>query len=106
MNLTSLSLAELRDLQEQLMRELKKREQEEIAKAREQILAIARSVGMPIEVLIGSRDQTNTSTALGKVAVRYRHPSNASLEWTGRGKQPKWIREWVASGRTLEELRV
>ncbi|WP_230414471.1 H-NS histone family protein [Collimonas silvisoli] len=41
-----------------------------------------------------------------KVAVRYRHPSDASLQWTGRGRQPKWVQEWVSAGKALEELRV
>jgi DNA-binding protein H-NS len=40
------------------------------------------------------------------VAVRYRHPDNASQQWTGRGRQPKWVKEWVEGGKSLDKLRV
>ncbi|WP_348235634.1 H-NS histone family protein, partial [Salmonella enterica] len=71
--------------------EMKKREHQEDAKAREQILAIAQSVGVPLKDLLAA-----TSRGKGtSVAVRYRHPDNASQQWTGRGRQPKWVKEWV-----------
>jgi DNA-binding protein H-NS len=38
--------------------------------------------------------------------VRYRHPDNADNQWTGRGRQPKWVKEWVESGKSLDKLRV
>jgi hypothetical protein len=37
---------------------------------------------------------------------RYRHPDNASQQWTGRGRQPKWVKEWVEGGKSLDKLRV
>lgn len=37
--------------------------------------------------------------------VRYVHPENADLTWTGRGRQPKWVTGWLASeSNTLEML--
>ena len=44
--------------------------------------------------------------ATGKVKVKYRHPENAALEWTGRGRQPKWVAEWVAKGGKMESITV
>jgi DNA-binding protein H-NS len=26
------------------------------------------------------------------------------MTWTGRGKQPAWVQEWLAAGNGLEEL--
>ncbi|MBA4095048.1 MAG: histidinol phosphate phosphatase, partial [Candidatus Accumulibacter sp.] len=26
--------------------------------------------------------------------------------WTGRGRQPKWVKEWVEGGKSLDKLRV
>jgi len=43
--------------------------------------------------------------------VRKRRPSSvrysdaAGRSWTGRGPQPRWLREAVAGGKTLEEMR-
>lgn len=101
MDLSNMSLGDLRNLQEQIKQEMKKREQQEVQKAREQILAIAQSVGVPLKDLI-----TTSRGKAGSVAVRYRHPDNANQQWTGRGRQPKWVKEWVEGGKSLDKLRV
>jgi hypothetical protein len=36
----------------------------------------------------------------------YSHPEEPSLTWTGRGRKPKWVEAWIASGRTLDQLQV
>jgi DNA-binding protein H-NS len=101
MDLSNVSLGDLRNLQEQVKQEMKKREQQEVQKAREQILAIAQSVGVPLKDLM-----TANRAKTGSVAVRYRHPDNAEQQWTGRGRQPKWVKEWVEGGKSLDKLRV
>ena len=105
MDLSGLSVAQLRVLQEEVKQALKNREHEELAKAREQILAIAQNAGMSLKDLLG-QSRTKSSATKAKVAVRYRHHANASLQWTGRGRQPKWVQEWVASGSSLDALHV
>ena len=40
------------------------------------------------------------------VAVRYRHPDDANLQWTGRGRQPKWVVEALGKGKSLDDLRI
>lgn len=106
MNLSALSSTDLRALQEQVKQELKKREQQDLAKAREQIMAIAQSVGVPLKELMSVQARPVKTGTAGKVAVRYRHPADAALQWTGRGRQPKWVQEWLASGKTLDPLKV
>lgn len=106
MNLSGLSLADLRALQEQIKQEVKKREQQDLVKAREQIMAIAQSVGIPLKELMGSQTRAAKTGAVVKVAVRYRHPADASLQWTGRGRQPKWVQDWLTSGQSLDALKV
>jgi len=81
---------------------MKKREYSDLAKAREQILAIAQGVGVPLKDLIAGGVRAKTGT----VAVRYRHPDDASQQWTGRGRQPKWVAAWVAGGQSIDLLRV
>lgn len=39
-------------------------------------------------------------------SVQYRHPEEPSLEWTGRGRKPRWVEFFLASGRTLEDLKI
>jgi DNA-binding protein H-NS len=102
MNLSDLSLTELQSLENKIAQEIKKRQKEKIAKAREQIMSIAQSTGLPLKDLINAPTRGKGL----KVAVQYRHPSDTSLQWTGRGHQPVWVREWIASGKTLDALRV
>lgn len=102
MELSKLSAAELRTLQEQVKKELRKRETEEVAKAREQIIAIAQKAGLSLKELIG----TGVRAKNGPAPVRYRHPSDSSLHWAGRGRQPKWVKEWLDSGKSIDDLRV
>ena len=99
MDLSKLSSSDLRSLQDQVRQELKQREHEEVAKAREQIFAIAQSVGIPLKDLIAIQPRVKA-----KVAMRFRHPSDASLQWSGRGRQPRWIKEWLAAGHVLDAL--
>lgn len=106
-DLSKLSVAELRALQDEVKLALKEREQEEQSKAREQILAIAQSAGISLKELLGGSPRgAGKGGKGGKVAVQYRHPSNASQQWTGRGRQPAWVRDWVKSGKSLDDLRV
>ena len=37
--------------------------------------------------------------------IPYRHPDNADLCWTGRGRKPKWVENWITQGGTLEDLK-
>lgn len=103
MDLSNMSLGDLRNLQEQIKQEMKKREVQEVQKAREQILAIAQSVGVPLKDLMASAGRGSKG---GTVAVRYRHPDDSNLQWTGRGRQPKWVKEWVEGGKSIDDLRV
>jgi DNA-binding protein H-NS len=102
-DLSSLSFADLRALQEQIKVELKSREAQELKKARDQILAIAQSVGLPLEELIAKGGKKG---ATGPAPVKFKHPEDPSKQWTGRGRQPKWIKEWTDSGKSEDALRV
>lgn len=36
--------------------------------------------------------------------VKYRHPDNSDLTWSGRGKKPEWVLDWVKKGGPLDDL--
>jgi hypothetical protein len=42
----------------------------------------------------------------GRPEVRYRNPDDPRMAWTGRGKPPRWVSDWVQGGKPLEALRV
>ncbi|WP_254431942.1 H-NS histone family protein [Azonexus fungiphilus] len=105
MDLSTLSLVELRELQEKIPAELKRRESAEKANVLNEVRAFAKARGFAIEDLIGKETKVKVASG-GKVKVKYRHPQNAELEWTGRGRKPKWVEAWLAEGASLDALLV
>ena len=103
MNLENFSVAELRELQDKVKKQLKIKELKDINNARAQILEIAQRSGVSLKDLVGNG-------ALAKVrqtvAVKFRHPTDPTLQWSGRGRQPKWVKEWVESGKKIEEAGI
>lgn len=88
--------------------ERSKRE-EKLTRVRAKMTALANAEGLELEEILGvapKRVQKNIGTG-AKVPAKYQHPKDFSLQWTGRGRQPKWLVEYLASGRkTLNSLLI
>jgi DNA-binding protein H-NS len=102
-NLSKYSITQLRALEVQVIEELKTRHFLSIRNAREQILHIAQSAGLSEKDLraIKVPKMSKQST----VVVKYRNPSDSTQQWSGRGRQPAWVKAWIASGKNLEEAK-
>ncbi len=44
--------------------------------------------------------------AASKADIKYRHPKDRSLTWSGRGRPSKWLADLVAQGHKREEFAV
>nr|MBL8410753.1 H-NS histone family protein [Dechloromonas sp.] len=105
MDLSTLSVLQLRELQQQIPAELKRREAQDKINILNEVRAFAKARGYAIEDLLGKEAKVKPVAAT-KVKVKYRHPENAELEWTGRGRKPKWVESWLANGGSLDNLLV
>jgi len=105
-DLSSYNLAELKGLLHDIDKVIKLRQQQEVKSAREQILKIAQSSGVSIEELLAGTGKKPNASKGQKLQAQYRDPLDAARTWSGRGRQPKWVGEALASGKTLDDLRM
>lgn len=105
MDISHLSIAQLKELQAKIPAEITKRQTEDRQKVLEQMTALATSHGFSLEELLGKKGGAKKGSGK-KVAAKYRHPSQPELTWTGRGRKPVWVSDWLASGKTIESLAV
>jgi DNA-binding protein H-NS len=100
MNLSSYTYEQLQELSAAVDAEIKRRERDEKAKARAQILELAKLHGLSID------DVFAKAASKKPVAAKYQNPNDASQTWSGRGRQPAWVAQQLAAGKTLESLEI
>ena len=108
MKLENLTVAELRQLLQDLPAEIRRREATERKAVVAEMRALATARGFDFEELLaGSTASPAPAKHVRKpVPVKFRHPKDSSLTWTGRGRKPTWVVQWLASGQPLTALVV
>lgn len=102
MDLSQVSTADLKKTLARIPKEIERRQQAEKAQLLQEMEALARARGFITlgEVIDGYKKIEGTP-----LPIKYRHPSNEKLTWTGRGRQPKWIQDFVQGGGNLDALK-
>ncbi len=73
-------------------------------KKREAVAAVeakARELGFSLSEFA---DTTKSGKAVNP--PKYMHPENSEKTWTGRGRQPAWVKDHVDAGRPLANLLI
>jgi len=100
--LKSISIDELWNLHEQVTSTLVRRIAEEKAKLEERLRILDGADNSN-----GSKFGRNrTRRPYPKVLPKYQNPRNPAERWSGRGKQPHWVRAQLKAGKKLEHLRI
>jgi DNA-binding protein H-NS len=102
-NLAELDENELAVMIESAQRLLRDRQDGKRKEGIVKIKEIAASIGVTVEITEPGRSLVRKG---GKVAVKYQNPANPIDKWTGRGMKPKWLREMIEQGRSLEEFAI
>jgi DNA-binding protein H-NS len=102
--LSKYSLSQLRTLEAQIVEELKKRHFLGVSQAREQILHIARAAGLSVNELLAGKGSKKGQSEPQE--AKFRHPDDSTKQWSGRGRQPGWIKDWLAAGKSLDDTKV
>lgn len=105
MNISTLSLDQLKELQQQIPVEIKRREKEVKEKLLEELKTLAVSRGFSLEQLLKG-EAAESKTKVKTVKPKYCNPNNAEQTWTGRGRKPQWVLDQLAQGKTIESLAI
>ena len=83
-----------------------------IAEVRDDLIEFAAHAGYEIGELVGTpadapiKKSTKAKRRTGNVAAKYRDPDNRRNTWTGRGSQPRWLREKVRRGLSASDFLI
>jgi DNA-binding protein H-NS len=98
-DLENLSLDELKALQKDVGNAIahfeKRKKTEALAAARQ----AAEKHGFSLDQLLGGK-------GAAKSAPKYANPADPSQTWTGRGRQPQWVKDAMAAGRSLDDMLI
>lgn len=112
-----LSLKELREMSKKQLEKLKKDienqlerlDSKKLEEARAEAAKIAAKFGVELSELAKAparRKTTKAKSSRPKGEPKYANPANPSQTWTGRGRKPKWVQEWIEAGKPIEELEI
>lgn len=116
MELAKLSLTELRRLQSRVETEIRRRSDSARRDLLKKVQKMAAEEGLSLSDLLGNapasdekqtsgkRKTKATGKKNGQSVVKYRHPENPAIGWSGRGRKPQWVIDWLAQDKPLTEL--
>lgn len=102
-DLEVLSLKELRDLRAKLDRAIASFEERNRRDALAAAEEAARTHGFSLKDLTGS---TAAGRRSPKSAPKYANPQNSTQTWSGRGRQPHWVKDAMQAGMSLVDLKI
>lgn len=99
--LNGMSYKELLALQGRVQSAIADKRENQRLSVRGEIEMMAKAAGFRVDELFSSRKGKAPRAAAP--GIKYCHPDNGSLTWTGRGRRPKWL---VGAGGNIERFRV
>lgn len=94
MDISTLSVRELKDLQKQISNAIVRGEKQIKDEIKKRIRSLAEQNGTTLEELFGVKIAGKKSGTPAK----YRNPDDANQTWSGRGRTPRWMQERLSHG--------
>lgn len=100
--LEQMGVRELNKLKDAIPDEIAKRMHGDLSALHTELESIAKAKGYTLEEVAAYQSAKQRAP----VRPKYRHPTNHELTWTGRGRQPLWVLEWLNSGGEMGGLLI
>ncbi|WP_281966810.1 H-NS histone family protein [Roseovarius nanhaiticus] len=109
--LENLNLDDLNKVSAATEQQIQKTTKAAQAQALQRMREVASETGVDFDMLMREHFGLATHPADGdkrkvKIAPKYMHPENPSLTWSGRGRQPLWIKEHLENGGDLDDYLI
>jgi len=101
-DLNELNLEELIFLHSELPKYINKAKKAEKLALKEQMEAMAAEAGFSLDEIVNNKNKTQ----IGFVKAKYRNPDDFNETWSGRGKKPKWVQDFIGDKGKLEDLLI
>lgn len=102
-DLAGMSLADLKKLQKSVDKAIETYQDRQRKEAFAAAEAKAREMGFTLADLVSAPTKKRAVTVS---PPKYRHPENPDVTWTGRGRQPDWIKSALTEGHTKEDFLI
>ncbi|WP_043917472.1 H-NS family nucleoid-associated regulatory protein [Jannaschia aquimarina] len=77
-----------------------------IKELRAEVEAMLAKEGYTLDDLTGGKSGKRNTAGRAKLPAKYRHPENAAMTWSGRGRQPQWYKDHIENGGKAEDLAI
>jgi DNA-binding protein H-NS len=98
-----MNLEELQAYQKEVEAAIKGYEKKRRADALAAVRETAKQHGFTLEELMGGKPAAKSAT---KGIAKYANPADPTQTWTGRGRQPGWVKEALAAGKPLSSMAI
>lgn len=68
-----------------------------------QIKELAASINVSVEITENDKKAVRKGVA---VPFKYKHPTDETKKWTGRGVAPKWMQDLLSKGHSKAEFKI
>ena len=99
-----MTVRELMEAQAEIESLIGKKKVDELSALKARMAQLAAESGFSVEELFNGK--ANSGKKTGSVAPKYRHPDNAGIVWSGRGRQPLWFVDALKKGIKPEKLLI
>ncbi|NNF24558.1 MAG: H-NS histone family protein [Rhodobacteraceae bacterium] len=105
-DLKSMTERELQKLRGDVDKALSRIQKTKVDDARKAAAAAAKKFGFSLDEIVGGQKPVRAKKPKTKSAPKYRNPKDASQTWTGRGRQPGWIKDILKAGKSLDTVKI
>jgi DNA-binding protein H-NS len=105
LDLTPYSIEELEALGADVQKRIAELRQEKRRQAFQQLDSIAKELGLSKDDLAARYARASRARPNGP-GPQYANPANPEQTWTGKGRKPAWVRDYLKAGKSLEDLRL